>query len=257
MSFQLAEPKLEYLAIRVKDLDKAVSFYSALPGFSILSEENNLAYFSSSPNQRAFLILEDTPFGKECGLKPKKLARFSLRVKDAASYLWLLDILQKGNQPVEKVVDTPKGKAFTVRDPEGNQITFFLDHKQNETPFLYTLGKIHLNVFDSKESFHFFKEDLGLETFMDNGKYFHLSPNSWLGMNEKDIFVEEEETEVLGLDFLTVSLPNQQELKRLSDHLNEVGIDYFQDQKLTIVTVFDKSQVEWWFVDRENRKGRH
>lgn len=259
MAFQLTAPNLEYVAIRVKDLEKLIAFYQMLPGFHLLSEENNLAFFSSHEDQKTFLILEDTPFGLAEDKKAKKMARFSLRVKDVPSFRLLKEILVKKKIPFSKVVDHPIKKALTIADPEGNQLTFFVDEKEEASPFLYTLGKVHLNVEDKKEAAYFFNVVLGLDSTWDEGKYFKLNLEQWLGFNdEADKLPEpDEEVEVLGLDFITISLPNQEELQKLVTHFEVLGIPHFKDKKLTIVTLFDANQVEWWFVDRTNRKGRH
>ena len=259
MAFQLTAPNLEYIAIRVKDLERLTAFYQNLPGIHLLSEENNLAFFSSHEEQKAFLILEDTPFGLAENKKAKKLARFSLRVKDISCFRLLKEILVKKKIPFSKLVEHSTKKALTIVDPEGNQVTFFVDEKENTSPFLYTLGKVHLNVENRKKAAHFFNVVLGLNSTFDEGKYFKLNVEQWLGFNDEieKLPKAEEEIEVLGLDFVTISLPNQEELKKLVEHLSTLEIAHFKDQKLTIVTLFDDNQVEWWFVDRTNRKGRH
>lgn len=129
MTFQLSEPKLEGLAIRVQDLEAMIAFYQKLPGFYKLTEENNLAYFGGAKEGDAFLILEDTPFGAQEAGGVKKLARFSLSVPDLTQLKYVKNHLSKqGVKILQEEWSVGQG-AFTIADPEENYLTFFVDHR--------------------------------------------------------------------------------------------------------------------------------
>ncbi|WP_071131308.1 VOC family protein [Enterococcus timonensis] len=252
MDFQLTNPVVEYLAIRVHDLEKAVEFYRSVPGLVLLSEENNLAFFSSHHEQNAFLILED--WSGEAMSGSSKLARLALRVADASSFYLLQEIFTKKDIPLIHLVDENINKALSIKDPEGNVVTFFVDEKSTSQKHLYEMGKIHLQVNQLDKAEEFLENVLGLPVIFDQGQYFTLNSSQWLGLQKIDT---ETKKEAAGLDFIVVSLPNQEELQNLVDQLRAKKIDFFKDAKLTIVTIFDLSGVEWWFVDRTNRKVQH
>jgi len=53
--------------------------------------------------------------------------------------------------------------------------------------------------------------------------------------------------EVLGLDFLKFVI-DQESMEQLIQHLNETAVDFFIDQRHTVLTIYDAIGIEWWFV---------
>jgi catechol 2,3-dioxygenase len=41
---------------------------------------------------------------------------------------------------------------------------------------------------------------------------------------------------------------DQESMEQLIQHLNETAVDFFIDQRHTVLTIYDAIGIEWWFV---------
>lgn len=113
--------QLTFASLQVSDLQASKAFYTTKLGFQVGTENPQACVFTYDAGKASFAIrtpLEDIT-GKELGVgvalwfaMPDKAD--ALRERFAAA----------GVSDMGPVVDTPFGKAFQVKDPDGYKLTF-------------------------------------------------------------------------------------------------------------------------------------
>lgn len=240
MTYQLLSPKIEQIAIRVIDLEKMVQFYRQMPGFYLLSEENNLGFFSTHKHQPAFLIIEDTPFGSRDSGPVRKLAQVRFSVNDLGQFRKMMNYLD--SKGVTYAFDETKNE-LQFADLEGNQLVFVLTN-QPEQKDLIQLARLDVNVIDETASTAFFNQ-LGIDV-----------QNDLISLNQKAVTwdnTQEVKRNYVGLDFVKLNV-EKTELQHFVDHLNKIGLDFYTDPHNSIITLFDPNGVEWWITTAKKRK---
>lgn len=240
MTYQLLSPKLEQIALRVVDLEKMIQFYRHLPGFYLLSEENNLGFFSTHKHQPAFLIIEDTPFGSLDSGPVKKLSQVSISVKDDAQFAKIISYLTELGL---SFTYDESAQRLTFADVEGNQLEFVAATDANQHD-LYELAHLNVNVNNEKSAADFFAK-LGLTTEKALLE-FQEKAVSWQAPNENKL-------DYTGLDFVKLNV-DAETLANFAEHLRTINADFYADPRVSIVTMFDPNGVEWWITTAKQRK---
>jgi catechol 2,3-dioxygenase len=263
---------LKSVAIRVKDRDKMIDFYKNTIGFDLKREENELAILGTQEQDSEMLLLEESPRANDHFGEIKKLNRFSLVIPTVEELADILSRIRGKNYPIEYALEDDGRIGILLKDPEENQLEIYhrdseikvgdnpeelnqeiLLRQSDETYKNLSADSyfetIHLNVFDVAKQRHFLSNLLGLKV--------HEEKNGLYVLNEGDFHVGITEAtseaialpthEILGLDFLKFVV-DQESMGNLIHHLKEQAVDFFLDQKQTILTIYDTVGIEWWFV---------
>ncbi|MGX7173027.1 CppA N-terminal domain-containing protein [Enterococcus ratti] len=261
---------LKSIAIRVKDRNKMIDFYKNTIGFDLKREENELAILGTQEQDSEMLLLEESPRANDYFGEIKKLRRLSLVIPSVEEMADILCRIRKTNYPIEGALEDQGRMGIFLKDPEGNELEIYheetkeqnqlkvmdqesLLHKSKETYKKLSVDtyfeKIHLHVFDRLKERHFLNDLLGLKIYDEKNDIYVLNEGIFqVGITEtKSKAMALPTHEVLGLDFLKFVI-TQESMERLIQHLKSFKVDFFLDQRHTVLTIYDSIGVEWWFV---------
>ncbi|MEY8445496.1 VOC family protein [Enterococcus ratti] len=261
---------LKSIAIRVKDRNKMIDFYKNTIGFDLKREENELAILGTQEQDSEMLLLEESPRANDYFGEIKKLRRLSLVIPSVEEMADILCRIRKTNYPIEGALEDQGRMGIFLKDPEGNELEIYheetkeqnqlkvmdqesLLHKSKETYKKLSADtyfeKIHLHVFDRLKERHFLNDLLGLKIHDEKNDIYVLNEGIFqVGITEtKSKAMALPTHEVLGLDFLKFVI-TQESMERLIQHLKSFKVDFFLDQRHTVLTIYDSIGVEWWFV---------
>jgi catechol 2,3-dioxygenase len=251
---------LATVAIRVKDRDKMIDFYSDLIGFVLKGEENALAIMGTVEDKSENLWLEESPRAQDYFGKVKKLQHLTLRVGSVAELSDIFARLKKADYPVTILLNETEAR-IQLTDPEENQLEIYtqVNEALSETDLLAAstgehthlsvdshFEHVHLNVIDVTEEASFLHEILGFE---NKEQGYHLNNQSFhVGLNKAESeAIAVESHEILGLEFLKFFI-SEENILDLEKHLSELKKEFFIDKKKSILTIYDAVGIEWWFV---------
>ena len=263
---------LKSVAIRVKDRDAMIQFYRDVVGFDLKREENELAIFGTQEAGSELLLLEESPRADEHTGELKKLHRFSLTVPSEEEMANVLCRIRKVDYPIENALEDDDRLGILLVDPEGNEIGIYYSEavqtqtteaepmdqeellkKADEAVRALATGtrfdKVHLNVSDLECQRSFLNEVLGLSVQNENNGIMVLNEGDFhVGLNEAQGGTIDLPTDaVLGLDFLKFHV-SEESMNNLEAHLIAQKKDFFIDKKKAIITIYDATGIEWWFV---------
>ncbi|WP_291293554.1 VOC family protein [Enterococcus sp.] len=258
--------KLQTIAIRVKDRDKAISFYRDILGFDLKREENELAIFGFKGTDGEVIWLEESPRANDHFGEIKKMQRIRLSVASLEELAAICKKAKTQEATFEESVFEGNQIAVVLADPEENRIEVFYEGPQ-ESSLPQTLealievapselgmlsnqarfNQVHLNVSDVAKE-RSFLEQLGLTTKATDG-FLHLNEDDFqIGLVEgQGGTIDLPTHEVLGLDFLKITI-NQEDLLTLEAHLTANQQEFFIDKKKHLLTTYDAIGIEWWFI---------
>ncbi|MBO0439538.1 VOC family protein [Candidatus Enterococcus ikei] len=274
--FQLSEDVyVKTIALRVKNVDSMVSFYKNVLGFILKLEENNLSLFGSQKKDSRLLILEETDSQEGQMSFFEKAVCFSLLIPTKEEFGSILRRITSHNYPIDRAIKQGKRKSVFLKDPEGNELEVCyqegaedqsmkaierldIDALVRQSKVLYSslsadvrFDRIKLSVRDKAEHYRFYQRILGMtskgkttdQLLMNEGN-FSIHLDDWVKESSK----KATEEEALGLDFFVLTIGHKKEMEKLKQHLEEQKQEFFVDKKLTILTIYDPSKIEWWFV---------
>lgn len=276
--FQLSKDVyVKTIAIKVKDVEKMVNFYKNVLGFVLKLEENNLSILGSQEKNSRLLVLEETDTQDEVVGAFEKAFCFSLLIPTEEEFGSVLRRISSHHYPIEKTVQSANRRSVFIVDPEGNELeisvkikgnndtkqteTFSVQSLVHESKVLYSslsrevhFDRLKIPMENRTGYFYFYKDILGMGTdqvheedlLLDNGGFVvHLDDSvNIVSENKAD-------QETLGIDFFVIPLKNKEDMLELKEHLEREQQDFFVDKKVTILTIFDPGNIEWWFVRNE------
>jgi catechol 2,3-dioxygenase len=258
------------IAIRVKDVEKMIYFYKHVLGFVLKIEENNLSILGSTEKDSRLLILEELEADE---VSSQRSFCFSLAIPTEAEFGSLLRRITSHNYPIDNSAEVDTRRSIFLKDPEGNEIEisyqkeagdmthFDIGELLRQSDLLYSslsdgvqFDRIYLPVSNQPKNHAFYHEMLGMVAEENNTEQ--------LSMNNGHFFVQltkglenavpcNSDEGTLGLDFFVVLLNCEAEMSALKEHLEANQQEFFVDKKLTILTIYDPSRIEWWFVRDE------
>ncbi|MFD1899310.1 VOC family protein [Enterococcus termitis] len=264
---------VETVAIRIKEVDEMINFYKNVLGFVLKLEENNLSIFGSLKKDSRLLILEETEVENELMKSNENSICFSLLIPTLEEFSSLLRRITVHNYPIMGAVQLGSRKSIFLSDPEGNRIEVSYEEgiespvREKEeldiadliknSKVLYSslssgvrLDRVQLFVNDVAEHFQFYQDMLGMIPQQDRTDKLTLDNHNFSIHLEKSEIMkpQKSEDEALGIDFFVLNVDHEDEMVRLKNHLEEHEQDFFIDNKKTILTIYDPSNIEWWFV---------
>jgi catechol 2,3-dioxygenase len=122
--------KLGHVALRVRDLEMSVDFYTKVVGLKLLGRiGGGRAALLTGGRQHHELLLVAAPSMGE-GVSPRQpLYHVAWKIGDGLDALRAAkDRLDRLGQPVDGMVDHGVSWSLYLRDPEGNQVELFADN---------------------------------------------------------------------------------------------------------------------------------
>lgn len=262
------------VAIRVNNVEKMANFYKNVLGFVLKLEENNLSIFGSLEKNSRLLILEETRIEeKEVGAFEQSFC-FSLLIPTEEEFGSMMRRISAHDYPIKRSVQHGNRRSIFLTDPEGNELevsvqaltnkwagepeSFNVQTLVHESNVLYSslsekvrFDQIKMPMSNKEEYHYFFEEILGMDTEYDQPDELSLNNGNFLihldGSAElADKRIVDEVT--LGIDFFVLPLKNEEDMLKLKTHLEENKQEFYVDKKLTILTIYDPGNIEWWFV---------
>lgn len=198
----------------------------------------------------------------------------SLLIPTEEEFSSILRRITAHKYPINYSKQVGNRQSIFLEDPEGNELevncqrilaqqdenieTVDIEALVQQSNVLYSslsagvrFDRIKLRVENRSEHHSFYQNILGM-TSEDRVK-------EKLSINDGDFSVyltdmiktkaqKTTDNEGLGVDFFVLTVEHEAEMKQLKNHLEEQKQEFFVDKKLTILTIYDPSDIEWWFV---------
>ncbi|MGX6962563.1 VOC family protein [Vagococcus xieshaowenii] len=265
------------VALKVRDMEKQLAFYTDVLKLDILNEENDMAFLGIKGRKAPLIALLEEPGALPSPYTHNGLNHIGFKVKTRQQLSEFLNHLEAVNYPVLETLDYGYAEVLVIKDPEYNVIKIYWDKEIKTEKFTQenrpldvedlrrvssdkleqlsvktVVGHVQLNVSDIEKSEAFYKEVLGLrlrETDFRSVRY--LSGNDYhhhISLRHSQILeVDKPDDEHMGLDYVTFYLRNEEALEALKMHLDDMKMDYFYNKGKRILNVDDPDGMHIWF----------
>jgi catechol 2,3-dioxygenase len=256
------ETSLGYVALRVRDLERSIQFYTGPLGLQVLGRKADTASLGSSEHDRVLTLQQDTSAApRPAGTTG--LFHFALLQNSRAGLAHALKRLLDAGYPLEGAADHLVSEAIYLTDPDGNGIELYADRPRDrwvydegrlkmatlplDIPHLIgeaegtdpslgqmQLGHVHLNVSDIQASEAFYQEVLGMDLvtrygpgasfFSAGGYHHHIGVNTWAGSG-----ANAPPDGSLGLRWYTIALVDESDRNRIQERARASGVSVTED----------------------------
>lgn len=247
-----------HIHLKVKEIDKSLSFYQDIMGFKLLKSEKRLAILSA--DGRTPLITIEQPANVIAKLPRRTgLYHFAILLPDRVALgLFLKNIINR-KYPISGGSNHGVSEAIYLQDPDDNCIEIYVDtdpdtwnwHNKNvemvNNPIDYEgiiaeagslewngipsdtiIGHIHLHVEDLNESKRFYIDGLGFDLIQEmqntavftstGGYHHHIAFNIWNGKGAKAL-----PENSVGMKYYSLIFPDDQSRTKVIKRLGELG----------------------------------
>lgn len=285
-SFSIAEEtRIRFVALKVKDLQAMVDFYSQIAGLDLLKRSEQLAYLGTRQNQEVLVTLH-----KISGHKAKKptagLEHMAILLPDRDTLGSALQHMIDNGIVINGLYENAYSQTFIIHDPEGNGVEFAYDKsasqwrtpnaidwkkektvkadqeailkhqngKYNSAPAGVSIGHVQFRVNDLADTARFYEKGLGFEVnddadpkqlFLAAGDYHHH-----IGINlTDDDTLAKPAWDTYGLDYVNFVLPNEAAMDLLRTNLDAQGFkNYEYNGQFHYLQVTDPNGINLWFA---------
>ena len=128
------DPRVEigHVAVPVKDLDRALAFYTGVLGFDLTQRSGSSTAFLGTGGYHHHIQL--TAEAEPDAPRHEGPCRFAIRYPDRAALADALLRLEQAQVPPEGAADTGIGESIYVRDPDGHRIELYHERPRQEWP---------------------------------------------------------------------------------------------------------------------------
>jgi len=126
--------RLGYAHLRVRDLERSLSFYLDVMGFKLVSGGAHTATLSATGRGPGLLVLTEK---KDASPRPPRstgLYHVAIRVPGRRALAQTIQHLGESNWPVEGFADHDVSEAVYLADPDGNGLEVYADRPRDEWP---------------------------------------------------------------------------------------------------------------------------
>jgi len=245
--------------LRVRQLARAVDFYTDVLGFQVATSDQSSAQLSAGGE--SLLELHQDPAARPVQ-GTAGLYHFAVLVPSRLELAKSLKQLIDTQTPLQGFADHLVSEAIYLADPDGNGIEIYRDRPRDEWPYRdghlvmatdpldvkglleelagtdeewtglaqgTVIGHIHLQVSELPRSIEFYQQTLGFDlilrygpqaAFLSAGGYHHhVGINTWAGVG-----VPPAPNEATGLIWFTVDFPDQDNFDRYVNRLRSNSV---------------------------------
>lgn len=279
------ETRIRYVALKVKDLQAMVDFYTQIAGLALLKRSEEVAYLGTRQNQEVLVTLH-----KIAGHTPKAptagLEHMAILLPDRNTLGSALQHMVDNGIAIDGVFENSYSQTFIIHDPEGNGVEFADDKSASEwrtpnaidwhnertetiaqdvllkhqgdkyaaAPAGISIGHVQLRVNNLADTAKFYEAGLGFsvnndadpkQLFLAAGDYHHH-----IGINlTNDEHLAKPVFDEYGLDYVNLILPNESAMDLLRTNLDVQGFkDYDYNSQFHYLQVTDPNGINLWFA---------
>lgn len=257
------ETHLGPVHLTVSSLDRALLFYVDLLGFRVLRHRWDQVHLGVE-EAKPLVVLQERPGARPKPPRTTGLYHFALLLPSRKELARALRRLAESYYPLQGAADHLVSEALYLADPDGNGIEIYADRPRSAwsreggqvrmatdpldveslraelqgdnqpwqgLPPGTHIGHVHLQVADLGRAEAFYHQLLGFDLmqrygsgalFLSAGGYHHhIGLNTWTSKGAPP-----PPSEAVGLRYFTICLPNQAELERVRERLEEAGVEF-------------------------------
>lgn len=282
--------ELDTAALRISDQDRMTEFYRDVLGFDFLREENGMAVMGTKENKKEIISLNLNPDAIRGSVRHAGLYHIAILLPTRKDLGSILRHLLEVGYPIDGASEHGYSEAIYLTDPEGNGLEIYRDRPMSEwtinpdgtidgvtermdvdgvlaeaeptyqgMPTGTKVGHVHLSVSDLAKSGAYYQNALGFDLkndlvpgakFLAAGNYHHhLGLNIWESQGAAKLA-----DDFLGLDYVTVRLPDLEALIALKDNLSSQGVEFYFNQGKQILQISDPDNMSFWFFVKKSKK---
>lgn len=291
MSFKLKEGSIvDIVALKVKDIEKEITFFKDVLGLDLLREENGMAFIGIKETKKSLLCLLEKPDGIVSVTSHNGLYHLALLLPTRKELSELFQHLLTLDYPIVGLSDNGHSEAIYLKDPEFNGIKLYWDKPRAEwdfhtegtmdgvlsrldsqsllaestdkfekIPTETRLGHVHLNVADLDKTQKFYVQKLGLVlTSKEFPSLRYLAAGDYhqhIAINTLNQVKEEDhDDENFGLDYIGFKLTTNEELLALKAHLEDLEEEFFYNKGKNILRIDDPNGIHILFHSDDIKK---
>ena len=250
---------LRYIAIKTKQLEKMLTFYTEKVGLKILNFENEVVFLGNDEDKTPLLMLVDEKWEEN---NAHHLNHFAFRFLTEKALSSLYHHLKAQNIEMGPLVKKGQITHFFIKDPDNNEIELYhchpgslketLDTKEMEIEPEETtashlhhkhLGHVHLSVNALEDTLSFYRDILHLDLVAHHDAY-HL-----VDSNEEQLMLSIDENKVnpsSSIDFIAFQVPTMEELLLLKQRLEAFDYDFYFNRGKKIIQLWDANRISYW-----------
>lgn len=252
------------LHLTVSNLERAQEFYTKIIGFKVFHRFENTLWLAVNET-RPLLAMTLSERAVPRPPRALGLYHFAILVPSRLHLAYALHHLLEMHYPIQGVSDNLMHEAIYLADPDGNGIAIYADRPREEWPWQQrqlqvaanpldldfvlaelgqgkiswrgldpqiSIGHLHLHVTDLRQSENFYRRALGFEltarsgsslVFLAAGRYHHHLGLNTLSASHNGAA---NTTEMAGLRYFTICLPDDKELARLTKNLEHLKVPF-------------------------------
>jgi catechol 2,3-dioxygenase len=273
------------ISLKVKDLDRSLTFYKEIIGFQGEKLSEKKAYLSVD-GKTPFLILEQPDDVTAKQPRTTGLYHFAILLPNRKELgKFLLHLLQK-QYPIQGASDHLVSEAIYFADPDGNGIEVYRDRPAEKwswkgqqvematvpmdaegvlaeandeawmgLPIGTVLGHIHLHVSDLQESEKFYCGALGFDLvskyghqayFLSSNRYHHhIGMNTWNGVG-----APAPDENSVGLKWFSIVYPTLAARNNAVENLKNLGAEVSEQDGVVLTKDPSGINIQLWFQNK-------
>src|SRR5690625_220369 len=254
-----------YVSLNTGNIERALNFYHAIVGLSILKKDKESIVLGTSENQ-PLLILTEIEHATKRAKNETGLDHFAILVPTRQELSRHFRVFVNNSYPISMVADHMVNESFYLHDPDGNLIEFTRDFTSNElidhsplpstelTNILVTLnrplqthtvspytriGHVLLRVTNLEKAERFYTQNIGFEVsmrmqggvFVAAGDYHHhVGFHVWETLKGKA-----SSKSTVGLRYFTIQVPSDESFLTIKETSQEADTEIkVEDRKISL-----------------------
>lgn len=256
---------INYIVLKVQDINRSKNFYKKIMGFKILKERNTEVTLTVDGFTPLITLIQPEDVIPKL---PRKtgLYHFAILLPNRLDLGLFLKNIKDNNYPLIGGSNHGVSEAIYLEDPDDNGIEIYVDtdkltwdweanrvNMTNKTLDINGLldeakdknsyglapntiiGHIHLHVSDLIQSERFYKEGLGYDLvssipnqalfFSSGGYHHHVAINIWNGKGSSPLAENS-----AGMKYYSIVFPNVEERQKTIDNLNNLGYEVIEEK---------------------------
>lgn len=277
-----AKSRIEFIALKVHDMNQMVDFYTKVIGLYLISRNEHIAYLGFPLHKRVFICLKKIDSDEEySNPNMANIKSFSLVLPNQTTFKKILVYIRNLGIKIKHVNTNLFLDSFHLTDPEGNNVTLEYDkvsasviskhqnvinnvkkvdlddylgafrHEIHHIPYKTRIYRIQMSVPNLKQSIQFYHKQLGFryQTSINNNKIIISSSRNQkqqliLNQNKK---LMNHKSNLPGLDYVNIRMSKASEIMALAKHLDKDKMNFAYNRTNSFIFVSDPSDINLIF----------